>query len=76
MPLESAVSIIGMMCRLASSKVRLVLRRLCVSLAEIDMLNWKAFDRAVQAGYDYTNRRLDALPPDSPLWRSAGVTGG
>ena len=45
-------------------------------LAEIDMLNWKAFDRAVQAGYEYTSRRLDALPPDSPLWRSAGVTGG
>ena len=45
-------------------------------LAEIDMLNWKAFDRAVQAGYDYTSRRLDALPADSPLWRSAGVIGG
>jgi NTE family protein len=41
-------------------------------LAEIDMLNWKAFDRAVQAGYEYTSRRLQALPPDSPLWRSAG----
>ncbi len=44
-------------------------------LAEIDMLNWKAFDRAVQAGYEYTSRRLDALPPDSPLWKSAGVSG-
>ncbi len=44
-------------------------------LAEIDMLNWKTFDRAVAAGYEYTSRRLDALPADSPLWRSAGVTG-
>ena len=45
-------------------------------LAEIDMLNWNAFDRAVQAGYEYTSRRLDELPADSPLWRSAGVIGG
>ena len=44
-------------------------------LAEIDMLNWKAFDRAVQVGYEYTSRRLDELPADSPLWRSAGVIG-
>ena len=45
-------------------------------LADIDMLNWKAFDRAIQAGYEYTRRRLDALPEDSPLWKSAGITGG
>ena len=44
-------------------------------LARIDMLNWKAFDRAVQAGYEYTSRRLDALPVDSPLWRSTGRKG-
>ena len=41
-------------------------------LAEIDMLNWKAFERAIQAGYDYTARQLDELPEESPLWRSAG----
>jgi NTE family protein len=41
-------------------------------LAAIDMLNWRAFDQAVQAGYEYTVRRIDELPDDSPLWRSAG----
>ena len=45
-------------------------------LAEIDMLNWKAFESAIQAGYDYTARRIDDLPSDSPLWRSAGMIGG
>lgn len=45
-------------------------------LAEIDMLNWKAFERAIQAGYEYTARRIDELPDDSPLWRSANLTGG
>ena len=44
-------------------------------LARIDMLNWKAFDGAVQAGYEYTSRRLDALPVDSALWRSTGRKG-
>lgn len=27
-------------------------------LAQIDMLNWKAFDRAVEAGYGYAQRRI------------------
>ena len=45
-------------------------------LADIDMLNWKAFERAIQAGYEYTARRIDELPEDSPLWRSAGMGGG
>ena len=45
-------------------------------LADIDMLNWKAFERAIQAGYEYTARRIDDLPEDSPLWRSAGMGGG
>lgn len=36
-------------------------------LAEVDMLNWKAFDRAIELGYEYTVRRLAALPKDSPL---------
>jgi hypothetical protein len=25
-------------------------------------LNWKAFDRAIQAGYDYARMALDELP--------------
>ena len=36
-------------------------------LAEVDMLNWDAFDRAIRAGYEYTVRRLEELPADSPL---------
>lgn len=36
-------------------------------LAEVDMLNWKAFNRAIDLGYEYTVRRLAALPKDSPL---------
>jgi NTE family protein len=40
-------------------------------LAEIDMLNWSAFERAIAAGYEYTVRRLEALPADSLLRQSA-----
>jgi NTE family protein len=39
-------------------------------LAEIDMLNWSAFERAIAAGYEYTVRRLEALPADSLLRQS------
>jgi len=31
-------------------------------LADVDMLNWKAFDRAIAAGYEYTARRLMQAP--------------
>jgi NTE family protein len=31
-------------------------------LAEVDMLNWQAFDRAVSAGYAHTAQRLEPLP--------------
>ncbi|HEY2145357.1 MAG TPA: patatin-like phospholipase family protein [Steroidobacteraceae bacterium] len=31
-------------------------------LANIDLLNWKAFDRAIQAGYDYARAALNELP--------------
>jgi len=31
-------------------------------LANVDLLNWRAFDRAIQAGYDYARLALDALP--------------
>jgi NTE family protein len=40
-------------------------------LAEIDMLNWKSFDRAIALGYEYTVRRLAALPSDASVWRNA-----
>jgi NTE family protein len=31
-------------------------------LANVDLLNWRAFDRAIQAGYDYARAALEALP--------------
>jgi NTE family protein len=31
-------------------------------LPNIDLLNWRAFDRAIEAGYDYACRALEALP--------------
>ena len=40
-------------------------------LAEVDMLNWKAFDRAIALGYEYTVRRLAALPKDAPILSGA-----
>jgi NTE family protein len=39
-------------------------------LAQIDMLNWNGFDRAIAAGYEYAVRRLETLPMDSVLWKS------
>ena len=36
-------------------------------LAQIDMLNWSAFERAIAAGYEYAARRLESLPADSLL---------
>ncbi|HZO21326.1 MAG TPA: patatin-like phospholipase family protein [Steroidobacteraceae bacterium] len=36
-------------------------------LAQIDMLNWLAFERAIASGYEYAVRRLEKLPADSPL---------
>lgn len=40
-------------------------------LAQIDMLNWSAFERAIAAGYEYAVRRLETLPTDSLLRESA-----
>jgi NTE family protein len=37
------------------------------SLAGVDMLNWDAFDRAIQAGYEYAVKKLQELPADAPL---------
>ena len=31
-------------------------------LANVDLLNWHAFDRAIQAGYDYARQALESLP--------------
>ncbi|MEA3196580.1 MAG: hypothetical protein QOF32_632, partial [Gammaproteobacteria bacterium] len=31
-------------------------------LENVDLLNWRAFDRAIQAGYDYARSALDTLP--------------
>jgi len=31
-------------------------------LGNVDLLNWRAFDRVIQAGYDYARAALDALP--------------
>jgi NTE family protein len=31
-------------------------------LVNIDLLNWRAFDRAIQAGYDYAKPLLETLP--------------
>lgn len=45
-------------------------------LADIDMLNWRAFERAIAAGHAYTLRRLEELPADSPVWKAAGVLRG
>jgi NTE family protein len=40
-------------------------------LAEIDMLNWQSFDRAIALGYEYTVRRLAELPSDASVWKHA-----
>ncbi|MGA7541085.1 MAG: patatin-like phospholipase family protein [Steroidobacteraceae bacterium] len=37
------------------------------SLAGVDMLNWQAFDRAIQAGYEYAAKKLEQLPADSAV---------
>ena len=31
-------------------------------LANVDLLNWQAFDRAIQAGYEYARSALEKLP--------------
>ena len=31
-------------------------------LAKVDLLNWRAFDRAIQAGYEYARAALETLP--------------
>jgi NTE family protein len=43
-------------------------------LGNVDLLNWRAFDRAIQAGYDYARAALDALPAIPRLPADAGPT--
>ncbi len=38
-------------------------------LAEIDMLDWKGFERAIEVGYEYAVRRLEGVAGDSVLRR-------
>jgi NTE family protein len=45
-------------------------------LAQVDMLNWQEFDRAISLGYEYTVRRLESLPADANLWKQAAGRGG
>jgi NTE family protein len=40
-------------------------------LANVDLLNWHAFDRAIQAGYDYARLALESLPHIPRLAASA-----
>ncbi len=54
----------GMINSTASERVQRELADVLMKppLANIDLLNWQAFDRAIQAGYDYARRALDELP--------------
>ncbi|MEP6886002.1 MAG: patatin-like phospholipase family protein [Gammaproteobacteria bacterium] len=44
-------------------------------LANVDLLNWRAFDRAIQAGYDYARQVLADLPdvPRLPVPAALGA---
>jgi NTE family protein len=41
-------------------------------LANVDLLNWRAFDRVIQAGYDYARLTLEGLP-DIPRLAAAAA---
>jgi NTE family protein len=41
-------------------------------LANVDLLNWHAFDRAIEAGYEYARRALESLPAVPRLAPAAG----
>jgi NTE family protein len=41
-------------------------------LANVDLLNWHAFDRAIEAGYDYAKQALESLPALPRLAPPAG----
>jgi NTE family protein len=44
-------------------------------LANVDLLNWHAFDRAIEAGYDYARQALESLPAVPRLTPAAGGRG-
>jgi len=44
-------------------------------LANVDLLNWHAFDRAIEAGYDYAKQALESLPAVPRLMPAAGDRG-
>jgi NTE family protein len=41
-------------------------------LENVDLLNWHAFDRAIEAGYDYAKQALESLPAVPRLTPAAG----
>jgi len=43
-------------------------------LANVDLLNWQAFDRAIEAGYAYARRTLEELP-HLPRCATTRITG-
>jgi NTE family protein len=43
-------------------------------LANVDLLNWKAFDRVIEAGYTYARRTLEDLP-DLPRCATTRIAG-
>ena len=54
----------GMINSVASAAVQRELADVLLKppLANVDLLNWRAFDRAIQAGFDYAREALEALP--------------
>jgi NTE family protein len=44
-------------------------------LANVDLLNWHAFDRAIEAGYDYAKQALESLPTIPRLTPATGDRG-
>jgi NTE family protein len=54
----------GMVNSAASERVQRELADVLLKppLVNIDLLNWRAFDRAIQAGYDYARSALTGLP--------------
>ena len=41
-------------------------------LENVDLLNWHAFDRAIEAGYEYAKQALESLPAVPRLTPAAG----
>jgi len=54
----------GMINTVSSAAVQRELAHVLLKppLANVDLLNWRAFDRAIQAGYDYARQALQDLP--------------